>query len=58
MGCFVARIWLNFIVFAGKFLYRVTEESLMDRLTTDTHAACLLIHQDCRSEIAEYFNST
>ncbi|XWS26421.1 hypothetical protein CRYUN_Cryun26dG0030900 [Craigia yunnanensis] len=32
----------------GKFEYRVTEESLMDRLTTDTHAACLLINQNCR----------
>ncbi|XP_059453188.1 uncharacterized protein LOC132183786 isoform X2 [Corylus avellana] len=32
----------------GKFEYCVTEESLRDRLSTDTHAACLLIHQDCR----------
>eukprot|EP00257_Ricinus_communis_P015293 XP_015573175.1 uncharacterized protein LOC8259570 isoform X2 [Ricinus communis] len=32
----------------GKFEYRVTEESLMDRLTTDPHAACLLIHPECR----------
>ncbi|KAK4599077.1 hypothetical protein RGQ29_009232 [Quercus rubra] len=32
----------------GKFEYRVTEESLMDRLSTDSHAACLLIHPDCR----------
>ncbi|GLT85548.1 hypothetical protein SLE2022_037360 [Rubroshorea leprosula] len=32
----------------GKFEYRVTEESLIDRLTTDTCAACGLIHQDCR----------
>ncbi|KAK6248956.1 hypothetical protein QUC31_020521 [Theobroma cacao] len=32
----------------GKFEYRVTEESLMDRLTTDTHASCLLIDQNCR----------
>ncbi|CAL5440825.1 unnamed protein product [Camellia sinensis] len=32
----------------GKVDYRVTEESLMDRLTTDTHAACLLIHNSCR----------
>ena len=38
--------------FAGKFEYRVTEESLMDRLTTDTHAACLLINQNCRLENA------
>ncbi|KAL7187778.1 hypothetical protein ACSBR1_037770 [Camellia fascicularis] len=32
----------------GKVDYRVTEESLMDRLTTDTHAACLLIPNSCR----------
>ncbi|KAM7252640.1 hypothetical protein ACFE04_008149 [Oxalis oulophora] len=32
----------------GKFEYRVTEESLMDRLTTDTKGACLLIHENCR----------
>lgn len=32
----------------GKFKYRVTEESLMDRLTTDTHAACLSIQPECR----------
>ncbi|XP_059642650.1 putative uncharacterized protein YDL057W [Cornus florida] len=31
----------------GKLQYRVTEESLMDRLTTDTHAACLSIHESC-----------
>ncbi|XP_058224637.1 putative uncharacterized protein YDL057W isoform X1 [Rhododendron vialii] len=28
--------------------YCVTEESLMDRLTTDTHAACLSIPHSCR----------
>ena len=33
---------------AGKFEYRVTEESLMDRLTTNTHEACLSIHENCR----------
>ncbi|KAF9681010.1 hypothetical protein SADUNF_Sadunf06G0181200 [Salix dunnii] len=32
----------------GKFEYRVTEESLKDRLTTDTCEACLSIQQDCR----------
>ncbi|KAJ8750476.1 hypothetical protein K2173_015620 [Erythroxylum novogranatense] len=32
----------------GEILYRVTEESLMDRLTTNVHASCLLIHQECR----------
>ncbi|KAF5467982.1 hypothetical protein F2P56_012180 [Juglans regia] len=32
----------------GIFEYRVTEESLMDRLSTDTRAACLMIQQNCR----------
>ncbi|KAL9440366.1 hypothetical protein AB3S75_019097 [Citrus x aurantiifolia] len=32
----------------GKLEYRVTEESLMDRLSTDIHAACRMICQDCR----------
>lgn len=32
----------------GKFMYRVTEESLMDRLSTDMHAACLSIDQNCK----------
>ncbi|XP_050218215.1 uncharacterized protein LOC126668986 [Mercurialis annua] len=32
----------------GILEYRVTRESLMDRLTTDPHAACLLIHPECR----------
>ncbi|OWM63399.1 hypothetical protein CDL15_Pgr022144 [Punica granatum] len=32
----------------GKFEYRVTEESLMDRLTTDTRKACELISKECR----------
>lgn len=41
-------------IFAGKFQYRVTEESLMDRLTTDTHATCLLIQKDCRSESSSF----
>lgn len=36
---------------AGKFEYRVTEESLMDRLTTNTLEACLSIHENCRSII-------
>ncbi|XP_027333820.1 uncharacterized protein LOC113848482 [Abrus precatorius] len=31
----------------GKIMYRVTEESLMDRLSTITHLACLLIPHDC-----------
>ncbi|GER50605.1 alpha/beta-Hydrolases superfamily protein [Striga asiatica] len=32
----------------GKIEYRVTKESLMDRLTTDTLAACRTIPQSCR----------
>ncbi|XP_020597016.1 uncharacterized protein LOC110036823 isoform X2 [Phalaenopsis equestris] len=32
----------------GKFEYRVTEESLMDRLTTDMRAACHAIDKKCR----------
>ncbi|XP_010453252.1 PREDICTED: uncharacterized protein LOC104735205 [Camelina sativa] len=32
----------------GKFEYRVTEESLMDRLTTNTLEACLSLHENCR----------
>ncbi|KAL2317921.1 hypothetical protein Fmac_031797 [Flemingia macrophylla] len=32
----------------GKIMYRVTEKSLMDRLSTITHLACLLIPQDSR----------
>lgn len=32
----------------GRFLYRVTEESLEDRLSTDMHAACMSVDQNCR----------
>ncbi|OMO91675.1 hypothetical protein COLO4_18191 [Corchorus olitorius] len=32
----------------GDVEYRVTEESLMDRLGTDMHEACLKIDKDCR----------
>ncbi|XP_024963130.1 uncharacterized protein LOC112503299 isoform X2 [Cynara cardunculus var. scolymus] len=32
----------------GNIEYRVTEESLIDRLTTNTRAACQLIPQNCR----------
>lgn len=32
----------------GQFEYLVTQESLMDRLTTDIRAACLSIDQNCR----------
>ncbi|KMT17938.1 hypothetical protein BVRB_2g034590 isoform C [Beta vulgaris subsp. vulgaris] len=33
---------------SGKFQYRVTKESLMDRLSTDVPSACHLISEDCR----------
>ncbi|CAH9136707.1 unnamed protein product [Cuscuta epithymum] len=33
---------------AGEVQYRVTEESLMDRLNTDLHKACLQIDKGCR----------
>ncbi|XP_015083356.1 uncharacterized protein LOC107026786 isoform X2 [Solanum pennellii] len=32
----------------GRFKYRVTEESLMDRLTTDTRGSCQSITNNCR----------
>ncbi|XP_039127858.1 arylesterase-like [Dioscorea cayenensis subsp. rotundata] len=32
----------------GKVEYRVMEESLMDRLTTDMRAACISINKECR----------
>ncbi|XP_057958356.1 uncharacterized protein LOC131151134 isoform X1 [Malania oleifera] len=32
----------------GKFEFRVTKESLMERLTTDSPAACQLIRKECR----------
>ncbi|KAG2329724.1 hypothetical protein Bca52824_000904 [Brassica carinata] len=32
----------------GRSVYRVTEESLMERLSTDMHEACLMIDKDCR----------
>ncbi|XP_042456481.1 uncharacterized protein LOC122041021 isoform X2 [Zingiber officinale] len=32
----------------GKFAFRVTEQSLMDRLNIDMHAACLSIDKKCR----------
>ncbi|CAF2042559.1 unnamed protein product [Brassica napus] len=32
----------------GKFEYRVTEEIQKDRLTNNTHEACLPIHENCR----------
>ncbi|KAK9274701.1 hypothetical protein L1049_021952 [Liquidambar formosana] len=32
----------------GKVYYRVTEESMLDRLSTDMHKACLMIEKECR----------
>ncbi|XP_057421331.1 uncharacterized protein LOC130715269 isoform X2 [Lotus japonicus] len=32
----------------GSFIFRVTEDSLMDRLNTNMHEACLQIDKDCR----------
>ncbi|WOK92391.1 hypothetical protein Cni_G01082 [Canna indica] len=32
----------------GRFIYRVTQESLIDRLSTDMHAACLSIDKNCK----------
>ena len=32
----------------GNVSYRVTYESMMDRLNTDMHAACLEIDKECR----------
>lgn len=36
---------------AGKVEYRVTEESLKDRLDTDMHAACHSIDKECRLDM-------
>ena len=47
------------IYFAGSVDYRVTEESLMERLNTDMHEACLKIEKDCRSEeISKFIRQT
>ncbi|KAK6912822.1 hypothetical protein RJ641_022423 [Dillenia turbinata] len=35
-------------IYAGKFEYHDTKESLMDLLTTDSRAASLLISKNCR----------
>lgn len=45
-----------FYKFSGKVEYRVTEESLRDRLTTDTRLACQTIPLSCRSRICYTFN--
>lgn len=45
---FVPSGWLMFDFVTGKVEYRVTEESLMDRLNTDMHAPSLSIDKECR----------
>ncbi|GKB57532.1 putative alpha/beta hydrolases superfamily protein [Tanacetum coccineum] len=40
----------------GEFLYRVTEYSLMERLNTNMHEACLQIDKDCRKGHSERGN--
>lgn len=46
----------HLLIFAGRLEYRVTEESLMDRLTTDTRGACQSIPKSCRSGIDIDYN--
>ena len=36
--------------FVGEVYYRVTEESLMERLNMNMHEACLQIDKKCRLE--------
>nr|GEY99998.1 reverse transcriptase domain-containing protein [Tanacetum cinerariifolium] len=38
----------GFIDVKGEFLYRVTEDNLMELLNTNMHEACLQIDKDCR----------
>lgn len=45
--CYTSQQYVAFLV-VGKIVYRVTEESLMDRLNTITHLACLSIPESCR----------
>ncbi|XP_065049336.1 uncharacterized protein LOC103992696 isoform X2 [Musa acuminata AAA Group] len=49
---FIQRIkkdgFIDVVDKTGKVLFRVTEESLMDRLNIDMHAACLSIDKGCR----------
>ncbi|ESQ41263.1 hypothetical protein EUTSA_v10015401mg [Eutrema salsugineum] len=40
-------------ILGRKFEIRVTEESLMDRLTTNTHEACLSFHANCSVRICQ-----
>lgn len=46
--CYLLNNQLRTSTVAGKLDYRVTEESLMDRLGTNMHEACLQIDKDCR----------
>ncbi|KAI3468123.1 hypothetical protein Pfo_024786 [Paulownia fortunei] len=48
--CVHLHIWISYcsIVLPRKTEYRVTKESLMDRLATDTRAACQTIPLSCR----------
>ena len=41
-------------LFGGKFQYRVTKESLMDRLSTNVRATCCLMPENCRSVLCEF----
>lgn len=49
---FIQRIkkdgFIDVVDKTGKVAFRVTEESLMDRLNIDMHAACLSIDKECR----------
>jgi len=42
--------WLTFKSFIGNVEYRVTEESLIERLNTDMSAAASSIDKECRLE--------
>lgn len=46
---FIKQSFEDFDYISGSFDYRVTEESLMDRLGTNMHEACLQIDKECRS---------
>jgi hypothetical protein len=37
-----------FVYFVGGVNYRVTEEGLMDHLSTNMHEACFQIDKECR----------
>lgn len=45
---FMQRIKKEGFIDIGSVNFRVTEESLMDRLSTDMHETCLKIDKDCR----------